>query len=62
MIAGLSAASSGHLAVDGNPVTGPSSDVGVVFQHPTLLPWLTVRENIRLPLSRRISGNGSKPG
>ena len=50
MIAGLSAVSSGRLSVDGKPVTGPSSDVGVVFQHPTLLPWMTVRENIRLPL------------
>ena len=54
MIAGLSAVSSGRLAVDGKPVTGPSSDVGVVFQHPTLLPWFSVRENIRLPL--RVGG------
>jgi len=50
MIAGLSGVSSGRLTVDGTPVTGPSADVGIVFQHPTLLPWMTVRENIRLPL------------
>jgi sulfonate transport system ATP-binding protein len=31
-------------------VTGPRRDVGVVFQEPRLMPWLTARENIRLAL------------
>src|SRR6185503_1188589 len=34
----------------GHAVSGPSPDVGVVFQSATLLPWLTVAQNTRLPL------------
>ena len=45
---------SGRLSLAGQPVRGPSRDVGVVFQSATLLPWLTVRENVLLPL--RVGG------
>ena len=50
MIAGLGKASCGRLLISGKTILGPSADVGVVFQNATLLPWLTLRENIRLPL------------
>src|SRR6185312_12682522 len=49
MLAGLDTYDSGSLALDNRPVAGPSGDVGVVFQAANLLPWLTVRENVRLP-------------
>jgi NitT/TauT family transport system ATP-binding protein len=50
LIAGLDTASKGRLTLSDSPIVGPSSEVGVVFQHATLLPWLTVAENVRLPL------------
>ena len=42
LIAGLVSATSGQVSIAGKPVTGPRSDVGLVFQAPTLLPWANV--------------------
>jgi sulfonate transport system ATP-binding protein len=50
IISGLEQATSGCLTLRGDVVTRPRSDVGVVFQEPRLMPWLTARENIRLAL------------
>jgi sulfonate transport system ATP-binding protein len=50
IVSGLERASDGRLTLGGDPVTGPRRDVGVVFQEPRLMPWLTVRENVRLAL------------
>ena len=50
MLAGLDECDGGRLTLDGRDVEGPSGKVGVVFQAANLLPWLTVRENVRLPL------------
>jgi len=49
-IAGLNAAESGMIAVDGKTVDGPPEHIGFMFQKDTLLPWLTVRENIEVGL------------
>jgi NitT/TauT family transport system ATP-binding protein len=51
LIAGLSAPTSGTVAVSqpaGQAQRGHS--IGFVFQEPTLMPWASVRENVRLPL------------
>jgi len=51
LIAGLSAPTSGTVAVShraGQARAGHS--IGFVFQEPTLMPWASVRENVRLPL------------
>ena len=45
-LAGLERASDGHVIVDGREVVGPGLDRGVVFQGHSLMPWLTVRQNI----------------
>jgi NitT/TauT family transport system ATP-binding protein len=53
MVAGLIAPSAGDVTVLGRPMTGPRPDVGLVFQTPTLLPWLDVRSNIVFPIRHR---------
>jgi len=52
-IAGFQPPHSGTLLVDGEPVRGPGSDRGVVFQQPTLFPWKTVWKNIDFGLKLR---------
>ncbi len=48
LIAGLTKPDSGSLTLSGQPITGPGPDRGLVFQNYSLLPWLTVAENIEL--------------
>jgi bicarbonate transport system ATP-binding protein len=48
MIAGLDLPTGGTVLVDGESVRRPGPDKMVVFQNYSLLPWLTVRENIAL--------------
>jgi NitT/TauT family transport system ATP-binding protein len=51
VLAGLQMPTSGKVSVFDTPMAGkPHPNVGIVFQKPTLLPWLTVRENILIPI------------
>lgn len=54
-IAGLQPVGEGSVSVDGEPVTGVPDRLAVVFQDygRSLFPWLSVRENVALPLRRR---------
>ncbi len=48
LIAGLLAADAGEIVLDGAPVTEPGPERGIVFQHYSLLPWMTVSQNVAL--------------
>ena len=50
LIAGLDSPTSGMVRVAGHRVEGPSRSVGVVFQEPRLMPWLTVERNVSFGL------------
>lgn len=47
IIAGLSSPTTGHVSINGQTVTAPGPDRGVVFQNYALMPWMTVAENIQ---------------
>src|SRR5882724_4563666 len=49
LIAGLSEPTSGSVRVSNSGARARRS-IGFVFQEPTLMPWTSVRENVRLPL------------
>lgn len=48
MIAGLNDISGGDILLNEFPVSGPGPDRGVIFQSPSLLPWMTALENVLL--------------
>ena len=48
ILAGLETASAGSVRLEGREIRKPGAERMMVFQHYSLLPWLTVRENIRL--------------
>ncbi len=52
LIAGLDQPTRGTVRVAGNRVDGPNRSVGIVFQQPRLMPWLTVAENVAFGVDR----------
>lgn len=54
LVAGLIVPTSGTVQLNGQPVQGPSPERGMVFQKPTLFPWMTVEQN--LTFSLRMAG------
>jgi ABC-type nitrate/sulfonate/bicarbonate transport system ATPase subunit len=50
LLAGLDTPTSGAILLDDTPIRGPSAARGLIFQDPSLFPWLTVRKNIQAGL------------
>ena len=57
VLMGLIAPTTGGVVIGGREIDGPGTDRGVVFQSATLLPWLSVRDNVRLALDQ-VGGGG----
>ena len=62
LVAGLIVPTLGKVAVNGKEIEGPSPNRGMVFQRPTLFPWLTVEDNIAFSLNvqGKLKGNEDK--
>ena len=56
IVAGLERATSGLVKLEGREIRKPGCDRMMVFQNYSLLPWLTVRENIRLAVDEVLKG------
>jgi NitT/TauT family transport system ATP-binding protein len=50
LVGGLLPVTRGRVAIDGDAVTEPRADTGIVFQSPTLLPWASLIDNVLFPL------------
>ena len=50
IMSGLVAPSAGHVRIDGRVVEGPSPSLVMMFQQPSLYPWMTVAQNVSLGL------------
>ena len=60
MIAGILKPSTGTLTIDGKPVNKPNPGCGIVFQHHSLFPWMSVLENVAF--GPRMLGSGDPVG
>ena len=62
LVAGLIAPTTGKVSVNDKEIEGPSPERGMVFQKPTLFPWLTVEKNIAfsLKMQGKLAGNEDK--
>lgn len=53
LIAGLLRPTAGKVSIYGLEVSEPRDELGIVFQRPTLLPWLSVHDNICFPMKHK---------
>jgi nitrate/nitrite transport system ATP-binding protein len=60
MIAGLDMATDGGIILDNKEITGPGPERAVVFQNHSLLPWLSVYQNIELAVKKVMPELSSK--
>jgi len=60
IVAGLTPASEGGVLLENRKVNSPGPDRAVVFQNHSLLPWLTVYDNVRLAVDKVFAGRKSR--
>ena len=60
LIAGLTTATNGVVLLEDKEVNSPGPDRAVVFQNHSLLPWLTIYENVKLAVDKVFSATKSK--
>jgi nitrate/nitrite transport system ATP-binding protein len=60
IVAGLTPATAGGVILEGREVDSPGPDRAVVFQNHSLLPWLSVYDNVRLAVDKVFSGVKSR--
>jgi len=60
IVAGLARATTGGVLLEEREVNEPGPDRAVVFQNHSLLPWLTVYDNVRLAVDKVFSGKKSR--
>ncbi|WP_332745346.1 ABC transporter ATP-binding protein [Hydrogenophaga sp.] len=60
LLAGLIAADQGDVLKGGSPITGPGPDRGIVFQNYSLMPWLSVRDNVALAVDRVFASENAR--
>lgn len=51
LVAGLDTATAGSIRLDGTAITEPHPGIGLVFQEPRLLPWLSIAQNVGFGLA-----------
>ncbi|MCM3567795.1 ABC transporter ATP-binding protein [Neobacillus mesonae] len=54
IVAGLTKPTSGEILLNGQQITKPGKDRGMVFQQAALFPWMTVEENVMFPLRKEM--------
>ena len=62
LVAGLTQVSSGAVLLEDREVNAPGPDRAVVFQNHSLLPWLTVYDNVRLAVDKVFGSSQFKAG
>src|ERR1700694_2010036 len=60
IVAGLTGTTNGCVLLENREVNAPGPDRAVVFQNHSLLPWLTVYDNVRLAVDKVLSGKKSR--
>jgi len=50
MVGGLEAVTAGRITIGGEPMTGPRTSIGIMFQDATLLPWKSAYDNVLFPI------------
>jgi NitT/TauT family transport system ATP-binding protein len=60
IMAGVTPPSAGSVILDGKPVLGARREIGMMYQQATLFPWMTVLDNVLLPISIRDGKTAAK--